>query len=67
MTILDQDGGALVPLATLPANLQKQFHYDAAKAQAAADKRQSENDASAAAVAAQQEQDKLLAQKAAAR
>jgi hypothetical protein len=39
VTILHQDGGALVPLANLPADLQKRFAYDPAKAQAAAARR----------------------------
>jgi hypothetical protein len=39
VTILYRDGGALVPLAKLPANLQQRFHYDPAKAKIAADER----------------------------
>jgi hypothetical protein len=35
VTILDSDGGAKVPLSRLPANLQKRFGYDPAKAAAA--------------------------------
>jgi hypothetical protein len=38
VTILDSDGGARVPLATLGPDLQKRFHYDAAKAKIAAEK-----------------------------
>lgn len=49
VTILDKDGGALVPLSTLPPNLQTQFHYDPAKAQIAAAKRQQEEQAAIAA------------------
>jgi hypothetical protein len=36
VTILYADGGALVPLVTLSPALQEQFHYDPAKARAAA-------------------------------
>ncbi len=54
VTILDSDGGALVPLAALPSNLQQQFHYDPAKAKAAADRRQADDAANAQAIAAQQ-------------
>lgn len=50
VTILDQDGGALVPLAQLPPELQKQFHYDPDKAKIAAARRQAEDQASAKAV-----------------
>jgi hypothetical protein len=39
VTILYRDGGALVPLAKLPADLQKRFNYDPVRAQAAADAR----------------------------
>jgi hypothetical protein len=39
VTILHQDGGASVPLATLPADLQKRFFYDPAKAQASAEEK----------------------------
>jgi len=39
VTIIFKDGGALVPLAKLPADLQKRFNYDPAKAQAAANAR----------------------------
>jgi hypothetical protein len=35
VTILDADGGALVPLAVLGPDLQKRFHYDPAKAKVA--------------------------------
>lgn len=40
VTILYEDGGALVPLIMLPQELQKKFNYDAATAKAAADARQ---------------------------
>ena len=36
VTITHKDGGALVPLATLPPDLQKKFNYDPAKAKVAA-------------------------------
>lgn len=36
VTILHRDGGASVPLATLPSYLQTRFKYEPAKAQAAA-------------------------------
>ena len=39
VTILYRDGGALVPLGCLPADLQKRFHYDPARAEAAEDQR----------------------------
>jgi len=39
VTITHHDGGALVPLVNLPADLQKRFNYDPAKAKAAADAR----------------------------
>jgi hypothetical protein len=39
VTITHQDGGARVPLATLPPEVQKQFNYDPATAKAAADAR----------------------------
>jgi len=66
VTILDQDGGALVPLAVLSPELQKQFHYDPDKAKIAAARRASDEQASAAAIeeqkkaeAAQQQNVKL--------
>lgn len=34
VTILHQDGGASVPLANLPADIQKRFNYDPAKVEA---------------------------------
>jgi flagellar basal body rod protein FlgC len=39
VTILHQDGGALVPLAKLSPDLQKRFNYDPEKAHAAAEER----------------------------
>lgn len=50
VTILYSDGGALVPLQTLPPNLQKRFNYNPAKAQAAAQARKAENIESAKAM-----------------
>jgi len=52
--ILDEDGGALVPLAVLPPDLQQRFHYDPAKAKIAAAQRQAESNASAQAVEQEQ-------------
>jgi len=54
VTILDSDGGALVPLSALPPSLQQHFHYDPAKAKAAADRRLADDAATAQAIAAQQ-------------
>jgi hypothetical protein len=42
VTILDSDGGARVPLATLPPDLQKKFNYDPQKAADAAKARDQE-------------------------
>ena len=39
VTILYEDGGARIPLAKLPPDLQKKFSYDPVKAKAAADAR----------------------------
>jgi hypothetical protein len=39
VTILDRDGGGLIPLSNLPPDLQKRFGYDPVKARAAADAR----------------------------
>jgi hypothetical protein len=39
ITIIYRDGGALVPLVKLPANLQKKFDYDPVKAKVAAEAR----------------------------
>ena len=50
VTILDEDGGALVPLAVLPADLQQKYHYDAAKAKIAAEKRAAAAEASTQAI-----------------
>jgi hypothetical protein len=62
VTILYKDGGALVPLARLPADLQKRFHYDPLKAQAAADARAKADAENAKALAAETAQgDKMKA------
>jgi hypothetical protein len=71
VTILYRDGGALVPLANLPADLQQRFHYDPAKASAAADERAREDAASAVALQAEsaqfkEQQKEMLAKQAAA-
>jgi hypothetical protein len=50
ITIVYRDGGALVPLAKLPTDLQKRFDYDPIKAEAAADERVRSDAASAAAL-----------------
>ena len=54
--ILHQDGGALVPLANLPADLQKRFNYDPVKAKAAAEALIKENAANAVALQAEMNQ-----------
>jgi hypothetical protein len=56
VTILHKDGGALVPLELLPDDLQKRFHYDPAKAKAAADQRMQQEIADARALRAEREQ-----------
>lgn len=45
VTILDEDGGARVPLSTLSPDLQKKFNYDPAKAAIAAKQYQDEQEA----------------------
>ncbi len=68
VTILHQNGGALVPLTTLSPELQKQFKYDPATAQAAAEARTKAQAESAKALQAemnraeQQRQAALIAQ-----
>jgi hypothetical protein len=57
VTILDSDGGALVPLQSLPSDLQKRFHYDPTKAKAAAQARKSDD------IRSEQAMDKEVAQK----
>src|SRR5271155_1967408 len=56
VTILHKDGGALIPLELLPDDLQKRFHYDPAKAKAAADQRMQQEIADARALRAEREQ-----------
>jgi hypothetical protein len=50
VTIIHRDGGALVPLVKLPADLQKRFHYDPIAAQEAADARAKSDAANALAL-----------------
>jgi hypothetical protein len=56
VTILYRDGGALIPLANLPTNLQKRFNYDPAKAKIAADARAKTDAESAQALAIEKAQ-----------
>jgi hypothetical protein len=56
VTILHQDGGALVPLANLPADIQKRFNYDPAKARAATEARARDDAANARALQAEMDQ-----------
>jgi len=53
VTILDKNGGALIPLELLPDDLQKRFHYDPEKAKAAADARMQQEIADARAMRAE--------------
>jgi hypothetical protein len=53
VTILDSDGGALVPLATLSPDLQEKFNYDPVKARAAAAARAKADQANPAALEAE--------------
>jgi len=64
VTILHQDGGALVPLASLPPALQQRFNYDPEKAKAAAAERAKADGTSATDLAAERiEAQKLQAAK----
>jgi len=63
VTILDQDGGALVPIAVLAPDLQQRFHYDPAKAAIAAAKRQQDEQTSQQAVADAKKAEQTEAQK----
>lgn len=56
VTILYHDGGALVPLANLPPDIQTRFNYDPAKARAAADARAQDDAANAKALQAEMNQ-----------
>ncbi len=60
VTIICKDGGALVPLSTLPPDLQQRFDYDPAKAQAAADARAKANADSAKQLAIEKAKAKKL-------
>jgi hypothetical protein len=60
VTILYRDGGALIPLANLPADLQKRFNYDPTKAKLAADARAKTDTQSAAALQIEMAQAKKL-------
>jgi len=63
VTILDSDGGALISLATLPSDLQKQFHYNPDKAKIAAAKRSADDQASDEALAQQKKAEEAQQQK----
>ncbi len=53
VTIIYRDGGALIPLANLPADLQQRFHYDPVAAKAAMETRAKGDAASAQALQAE--------------
>jgi len=53
VTILHKDGGASVPLANLPPDIQKRFNYDPAKAKLASDARVKNEAANAKALQAE--------------
>jgi hypothetical protein len=64
VTILHNDGGALVPLDKLPPDLQKKFHYDPVKAKIAAQARAKQEAADAQALQVEKDAaDKLKQQK----
>ncbi len=63
VTIIDDDGGALVPLVKLPANLQQRFNYDPEKAKAAAARAKADGTSAAALAAEKIEALKLQAAK----
>jgi hypothetical protein len=56
VTILHHDGGALVPLANLPPDIQKRFNYDPVKAKVAADARAKDDAENAKALQAEMDQ-----------
>ena len=56
LTIIYADGGALVPLAKLPPEVQKKYGYDPVKAKAAADARVMADAANAKALQAEMQQ-----------
>jgi len=62
VTILDADGGALVPLSSLPPNLQQRFHYDPEKAKIAAAQRQADDQANTQAIAEAKKAEEAQAQ-----
>ena len=62
VTITHKDGGALVPLSTLPPDLQKKFNYDPATAKAAAAARAQADAKNAAALQAEMNQANLKRQ-----
>jgi hypothetical protein len=62
VTILCSDGGALVPLAKLPPNLQKKFSYDPAKAKVAADARAARDEQNAKQLQAEMNQAEKIKQ-----
>ncbi len=57
VTILDDEGGALVPISALPADVQRQLNYDPAAAALAAAARQRDDAASGAALARERASD----------
>jgi hypothetical protein len=60
VTIIDDDGGALVSIADLPADIQKMLNYDPVAAKAAATERQQDDLASQQALTAQRAFDESL-------
>ena len=63
VTILCDDGGARIALATLPPDLQQKFHYDPAKAQAAAARYLAEQKASEQQLVAERSQEQIEQQR----
>jgi hypothetical protein len=61
VTVDDDAGGDIIPLASLPKDLQKRFNYDPAKAKAAADER-AKQEKEAELKAAQAEREEQAAQ-----
>jgi len=57
VTILYDDGGAVIPLANLPDDLKKKFNYDPVKIQAENEQKADEEQAATAAKAAKEEAD----------
>ncbi|MCE0497209.1 MAG: hypothetical protein LV481_04600 [Methylacidiphilales bacterium] len=54
VTIIDEEGGAVILLSKLAPDLQKKFHYDPTKAQAELQKKEADQKAAAIAKAAEQ-------------